>query len=445
MSADPEQEYFCEGLAEEFINALTKFDDLRVVARTSAFSFKDKDLDIREIGRKLNVERVLEGSVRKAGNRLRITAQLINVADGYHVWSERFDREMEDVFEIQDEISQAVADKMRLLGGVEEGMSKCCTKDLEAYNLYLKGIYWRRMLTVDRVSKSIEYFQRAIERDPGFSLAYAAMGYAYQVLYFYSPTPTRDYYLKAKENALKALEIDNSLAAGHEAYGVVVGYLEFDWKRSEEEFRRALQLNPGYAWAHFHLANIYLFQRRYSDALKESEKANRYDPMNVTFKRIHGLILFRSGRLDEAEEIFVRTIEIDPFLPALHSLLGLLYLKQEKYEEALAFIKKDTFARGVLDLQIGTVYARMGKREEALQILNDSLQRSKSEFISPYYMAVLHFALGEIDEGFEWLEKGYAENDGWMISVKVDFLLDGIRDDPRYKALLKKMNMDAAE
>ncbi|MBE3129279.1 MAG: hypothetical protein IMZ54_01010, partial [Acidobacteria bacterium] len=244
ISADPEQDYFCEGLAEELINVLTRVGNLRVVARTSAFSFQGKDADIREIGKKLNVENVLEGSVRKAGQKLRITAQLINVADGYHLWSERFDREMSDVFAIQDEIAQAVSAKMK--AGLQddriEGVAKRYTENIEAYNLYLKGIYWRRMLTVDRVSKSIDFFNRAIEKDPGYALAFAGRAYAYLVQSFYSPTPPKDLFLKARQAALRALELDDGLPEAHEAMGIVKAYWEWDWEGAERELLRTLDL-----------------------------------------------------------------------------------------------------------------------------------------------------------------------------------------------------------
>ena len=445
MSADPEQEYFCEGLAEELINTLTKIQDLRVVARTSAFSFKGRDIDIREIGKKLNVETVLEGSVRKSGSRLRIMAQLINVADGYHLWSERFDREMEDVFAIQDEISLAIAGrlKLQLLGEEKENVIRRYTENIEAYNLYLKGIYWRRMLQPDRVHNSIEYFKQAIEKDPGFALAYAGLAYAYQILSFYAAAPSKEYYPKAKQAALKALELDDRLAEAHESLGVITGYQEWDWKNAEREYLRALELSPGYVWAHFHLANTFLYQGRYDEAVRRMQKSHALDPLNIAFNRNLGLVYFRSGRLEDAVKTFHRTIELDPSFVSTHLFLGYVYIQMAKYEEALEVIQKDTLPRAVVDLNLGVVYAQMGRRDEALRIFNDYQERSKREFFPPYYFALLCFAIGEKDLGFKWLEKGYEEHDGWMVSVKVDFLLEGVRQDPKFGAILKKMNLVA--
>ena len=443
IGADPEQDYFCEGLAEELINVLTQVKDLRVVARTSAFSFQGKDEDIREIGKKLNVENVLEGSVRKAGQKLRITAQLINVADGYHLWSERFDREMTDVFAIQDEIAQAVSLKMKrgLRSKTAAGVPKRYTENVEAYNLYLKGIYWRRMLTVEKISKSIDDFSRAIEMDPGYALAFAGLAYAYLVSSFYSPTSPKDLYPKAKQAALRALELDDDLAEAHEALGVVKSYWEWDWHGLEREMRKALELNPGYIWAYFHLANNDLMHGRFEKAIEMSRDILAIDPLNSAFSRNLGEGYLRAGRLKEAEETLRNTLELDPLLPFTSILLGYVLLKQSRPEEALEAMRKDTLKRSVLELNLGIVYARMGKPEEARRILTDWLARSRNEHVAPYMMALLHFALGDKDSGFEWLEKGFQEHDGWLTGIKVDYLLENVRDDPRFRALLKKMNL----
>jgi TolB-like protein len=443
MSADPEQDYFCEGLAEDLINVLTRVRDLRVVARTSAFSFQGKDADIREIGKKLNVQNVLEGSVQKAGQKLRITAQLIDIADGYHLWSERFDREMSDVFAIQDEIAQAVSAKMKagFQGDRIEGVAKRYTENVEAYNLYLKGIYWRRMLAPDRVSNSFEYFNRAIEKDPGYALAFAGLAYAYLVLSFYSPNPPKDLYPKARQAALKALELDDRLAEAHEALGVVKVYWEWDWEGAEREFLRALDLNPGYIWGDFHLANIRGALGRFDEAIEILRKILFLDPLNTAFKRNLGEYYLRAGRLREAEETLRDIIDIDPHLPLTDIYLGYVLLRQSRYEDALTAMSKDSLKGSVLELNIGIIQARMGNREKALRILDDWLERSEKEFASPYFMASLCFALGKIDQGFRWLEKGYEAHDGWLMQLKVDFLLDDVRADPRFTALLKKTGL----
>jgi tetratricopeptide (TPR) repeat protein len=389
------------------------------------------------------VENVLEGSVRKAGQKLRITAQLINVADGYHLWSERFDREMTDIFAIQDEIAQAVSAKMKagIQGDRIEGVAKRYTENVEAYNLYLKGIYWRRMLSVDRVSKSLDFFNRAIEKDPGYALAFAGLAYAYLVLSFYSPTPPKDLYPKARQAALRALKLDDRLAEAHEALGVVKAYWEWDRAGAEREFQKTLELNPGYVWAHFHLANIRAYSGRFDEAIEIFRKIHFLDPLNTAFMRNLGECYLHAGRLREAEETLRDTIEIDPSLPMTSITLGFVLLRQSRYEDALTAMSKDPLKGSVLELNIGIIYARMGKREEALRVLNDWLERSEKEFASPYYIALLCFALGKNDLGFQWLGKSYEEHDGWLMTLEVDFMLDDVRDDPRFSALLKKIGL----
>jgi len=445
LSPQKDQEYFCDGLTEELINTLSSIRELKVVARTSAFSFKGKDVDVREIGKKLSVETVIEGSVRKEGNRLRITAQLVNVVDGYHLWSERFDRELTDVFAIQDEISLAITDrlKLKLLDQEKVRMAKRHTDDLEAYDLYLRGLYLRRKLTEDSIPKAIEYFNQAIEKDPDNALAFAGLAYSYMVLTWYTPISPQEAYPKAKKAALKALELDDQLAEAYESLAGVSGYLEWNWEIAKREIKRVIELKPGYAWAYFHLSNFLSCQARFDDAIKALQKALELDPLNVTFNRNLGENYFRAGQLEKAIETLQRTVEMDPTFPFTHLFLAYIYMQKSMYEEALAEMKKETnLPKAILDPQIGIVYAHMGRREEALQILNKYMELSTQEFISPYGLALLCFVLREKELGFQWLDKAYEERDVWTVYIKIDFLLDSVRTDQRFKALLKKMNLD---
>jgi serine/threonine protein kinase/tetratricopeptide (TPR) repeat protein len=445
LSPQKDQEYFCDGLTEELINTLSSIRELKVVARTSAFSFKGKDVDVREIGKKLNVETVIEGSVRKEGNRLRITVQLVNVADGYHIWSERFDRELADVFAIQDEISLAITDRMKLklLGQEKVRMAKRHTEDLEAYDLYLRGLYFRRKLTEDSIPKAIEYFNQAIEKDPDNALAFAGLAYSYMVLTWYKPISSQEAYPKAKKAALKALELDDQLAEAHESLAGVIGYLEWNWESAEREIKRIIELKPGYAWAYFHLSNFLLCQAKFDDAIKALQKALELDPLNVLFNRDLGECYFRAGHLEKAIKTLQRTVGMDPTFPFTRLFLAYVYVHKSMYEEALNEMQKETnLPKAILDPQIGIVYAHMGRREEALQVLDKWTELSTQEFISPYGLALLCFALGEKELGFQWLEKAYEERDVWTAYIKIDFLLDSVRTDPRFKALLKKMNLD---
>ena len=251
MSADAENEYFCDGLAEELLNALAKIEALRVAARTSAFSFKGKETDVREIGRKLNVSVVLEGSVRKSGNRLRITAQLINVTDGYHLWSERYDRQIEDLFEIQDEVTLAVVDalKLKLLSSEKASLLKQRTENTEAYQLYLKGRYYWHQRTEEAVKKGIECFEQAIDIDPNYALAYAGLADSCSLLGLseYSALSPTEAFPKAKQASVKALEIDNTVAEAHVSLAFGRMYFDWDFQRAESEYQQAIELNPSYA------------------------------------------------------------------------------------------------------------------------------------------------------------------------------------------------------
>ncbi|GAF74993.1 unnamed protein product, partial [marine sediment metagenome] len=256
LSPQKDQEYFCDGLAEELINRLNNIESLRVPARTSAFSFKGKELDLQEIGNKLNVEMLLEGSVQKAGNKLRITVRLVKVADGYPLWSEKYERDEKDIFALQDEISLAIVDNMRikLLGREKANIVKRYTEDIEAYNLYLQGLFFWNRRTEEDLKKAINYFEQAIEVDHNYALAYAGLADSYSILPEYSNIPPKEVYPKAKELALKALEIDNTLAEAHVSLGLIKRRYDYDWVAAEREYKRALELNPGHAIAHYNYA-----------------------------------------------------------------------------------------------------------------------------------------------------------------------------------------------
>ncbi|UCF78171.1 MAG: protein kinase, partial [Candidatus Eiseniibacteriota bacterium] len=273
LSADSEQDYFCDGMAEEVTNALSHVEDLRVVARTSSFAFKGRDEDVRAIGRKLNVSTVLEGSVRKAGNRLRITVQLVNVADGYHIWSERYDRDVGDVFTVQDEISLAIVEnlKLTLLGNQKKKVLKRHTEDLEAYNLYLKGRWFWSKRTEDGLRKAIEFFEMAIKADPQYALAYSGLADSWNDLPTYGTSSPRETYPKAKKAALRALELDDALAEAHASLGLIKSEYELDWRGAETELRRSIALNPAYAPAHHWYSLLLCQMTRFGEAIDEME------------------------------------------------------------------------------------------------------------------------------------------------------------------------------
>lgn len=451
MSADLEQDYFCEGLSEELINTLTQIKDLMVVARTSAFSFKDKEIDIRDIGRKLNVETVLEGSVRKSGNRLRITAQLINVADGYHLWSERFDRELADVFDIQDEISLAITDKLKLklIGEEKQKLTKRYTDNVDSYNIYLKGLYFRRKLKAGDIQKSIELFNLAIDKDSSNALAWAGLAYAHMVDCFYGEASLQDVYPLAEKAVTKALELDDHLAEAYEARSAISAYLEWDWENAISYIKRAIELKPGYAWGYFHLANQFMYMGKLDESIRIFQKALELDPLNTAFNRNLGFSYLFFGDVDTAIETLQRTIEMESTFPAVHFWLGYAYKQKGMFKEALEEMKKEShYKSAFLNSIIGIVYNLMGNKKKAYQILHKYTEQSKQkdlsqkEYVSFYGLAALCFSLEEDDLGFEWLKKAYEARDTFMCQIKIDFLMDRVRSDQRFIAQLKKLNLD---
>ncbi|UCD57493.1 MAG: protein kinase [Candidatus Hydrogenedentota bacterium] len=446
MSADPEQEYFCDGLAEELINALTKLHHLRVIARTSAFSFKGKNVNVRDIGRELDVGTILEGSVRKAGNRLRITAQLVDTARGHHLWSERYDREMDDIFAIQDEITLAIVDNLRprLLGGEKERLVKRQTVDIEAYNLYLKGGWFFNTLAGEGLKKALEYFEKAIEKDPHYAPAHVGIARSFANLPLYSTSSTRDVFPKAKAAIQKALELDEELAEAHAVYGWIKMNFERDWEGADRECKRAIELNPGLDIAHYYYGMGLMFKAKLDGAVNSLRRAHELDPLSLLYIRQLGEVLSRSGRHDEAIDTLKKGLELNPNFPYMHFILGLVFFNMALYEEALAELeaerKVSRYWNPVNESVIGATYAAMGKRSEAQRVLDEFVERSKEENVSGFVVAVLCVALGEIDKAFEWLDKAYQEHDMWLSWSKIQF--DTLRSDPRYMALLKKLGLD---
>jgi serine/threonine-protein kinase len=448
MSTDPDQEYFCDGLAEELINGLTRLKDLHVIARTSAFSFKGRNVNVRDIGRELDVKTILEGSVRKAGNKLRITAQLVDTNRGHHLWSERYDRDMEDVFAIQDEITLAIVNELKpkLLGEERGKLGKRQTVDLEAYSLYLKGRWFWNKMTLEGLVKAIGYFEKALEKAPKYALAYAGLADSYIVLVFYNPSwPQKESYSKARKAALNALEIDDTLAEAHTS----VGYCEmlgWEWQGAEKQFRRAIELNPGYAFTHYWYAMCLLYMDRCKEAVREIERARELDPLSLAINREVGHIFFYSRQYDQAIEACMNMLEMAPNFPYVHLMLGFSYLCKSMYGEALAeFAAEEELSEAwnpVIESLIGFTYVRMGRRVEAQKILDHMMERSTQTYVTPTFIAILCFALGENNQGFEWLDKAYEDGDLWLSWLKVAPWLDNIRSDPRYTVILKKIGLD---
>jgi len=443
MSADAENDYFCDGLAEELINALTKIERLRVVSRTSAFSFKGKDADVREIGRQLNVSAVIEGSVRKSSNRLRITVQLINVANGYHLWSERYDRQLKDIFDIQDEISLAIVDalKVKLLGAEKAAVLKRHTENTEAHELYLKGRYFWFSLNPEGWEKSRQCFEQAIEKDPAFALAYSGLSDA--LIAWGVFTPPNEAFPKAKEAALQALKLDSSLAEAWSSRAAVKYFYERDWAGAESDCRQSIALNPRYVLVHDLYALCLLTQGRFEEGIREASRTCELDPRSGYFSATLGCGFYFARRYDEAEAQFLKGTEIDPEQIWSHIWLLDYYEQMRSYSKALHHRQKllTLFGHHELAIEIGQVFQQSSYQKVLRKCLDELHQQSKRSYVSPLDFATIHVRLGEPEKAMDWLDKAYEEWTWRLNFLKVSPTWESLHSNPRYNDLLRRMGL----
>ncbi len=447
ISADPEQEYFCDGLAEELINTLTKIKDIKVVARTSAFSFKGKTMDVREIGKMLNVEKVLEGSVRKSGNKLRITAQLINVADGYHLWSEKFDREMEDIFAIQDEISLAIVDnlKITLLEKEEEALLKRYTEDLEAYNFYLKGIYFLRMYTAGGFQEAIKYFELTLQKDPNYALAYYGLAEVFYAISYWANVPPNEAYPKAKEYAKKAIEIDEDIGEAHAALGLVYTFYDWNWKEAERELTKALELNPSSAIIHMSYSWFLSLTEKHEEAIFEAKRAQELDPLSPLIISHIGLACIYGCQYDKAIDELKAGISLAPNFYLIHYYLGLAYRAKSMFKEAIAEYERAVDLSGGAPwpaLILTTTYFESDLISQGEKLLQSLVQRADHEYLPSIGFSYIYFVRNDLDTAYYWLERACEEKDSFLPWCAIVPFEDWqIFNEPRLRPLFKKYGL----
>lgn len=449
LSTVPENEYLSDGITEEITNALTQIEGLGVASRTSAFAFKGKNLDIRRIGEQLNVTSVLEGSVRRAGNRLRITAQLVNVSDGYHLWSERFDREMEDVFAIQDEIAGAIVTtlKGRLAAEKHAQTVKRYTQNLEAYELYLKGRYVEKTRTRDGLTKGIEYFEKAIGEDEKYALAYTGLADSYYLQAWYRYLAPKEVFPLAKVAAAKALEIDEQLPEAHTSQGVVSFYYDWDWESAKRAFTRALELNPSDATAMHAYAEYLAARNRLDDALTMVTQAHQFDPLSLTINAGVGWIHYFRRDYGESIRQFEKTIELDPDYVFLNWFLGQSYLMNGLGDEAMAAFRRGLDRSGNhpgMAAYLALACARAGETEEALELLHGLESRIAEAYVPLDYLSVVCMGLGKTKEALGWLEQACDERALHLVFLGVDPVFDELRSDPRFTRVLHKIELEKA-
>jgi len=444
MSSQRDQDYFCEGIAEELINALVRLKGLHVAARTSAFQFKNRDVDIQKIGEQLKVKTVLEGSIRKAGNRLRITAQLINVEDGYHIWSEKYDRDLEDIFAIQDEISLAIVDKLKvkLLGEERSGLVKRHTVDQEAHNLYLKGLYfWNRRLE-GGMKLAMEHFHQAIEKDPDYALAHVGVADTYNVTGIFGYAPPNETFPRAKAAVHRALEIDDSLGEAHASQGFTAMCFDWDWPAAEREFKRAIELNPAYATAHEWYALYLVAIGRFDEGLMKALRARELDPLSLMINAIVGIAYAYAHRHDESIEALKKVLEMDPNFIFAHTYLVLPLVLTGRRDEAIEFMRRveplaveHAYTLG----HFGAAYAVAGRSDDALRILDQLDELARRRYVSPVYSAYVYAGLGETDKMLDCLEEAFQERCPMLIFVKHHEVYNRFQSNQRYQSLLKKI------
>ncbi|MBI2071564.1 MAG: protein kinase [Gemmatimonadetes bacterium] len=445
MSADPENEYFCDGLAEELINALTKVEALRVAARTSAFFFKGKNTDLREIGRSLNVSTILEGSVRKAGNRLRITAQLVNADDGYHLWSERYDRLVEDIFQIQDEIALAIVEllKVKLLGGEKEALAKRYTENVEAYQWYLKGRHYWQGWTEEALRKARECFERAIQIDPEYGLAYSGLADVFAVESAVL-CPPREAWPKARAALTKALALDENLAEAWTLNGVFHMVYEWDQPAARADVMRAITLNPRLAHAHAVLAQVELYSGRVPEAVAAGRRAVELDPLSPFWNYILGWVYWTQGEYDRALHQLDALREIHPHSWFPHFgrgiVAGAVGMRDEAvaaFEEAVRCSAGSPYAIGYL----ACACAVAERRDRAEAELASLLERAQHSWVPALSVAIGHLGLGAVDRAFQWLERAYDERDAWLLWHTYDPVFQRLRADPKMIDLLRRLRL----
>ena len=452
MSADADNEYFCDGLAEELLNALSKIEELKVAARTSAFSFKGKNAQVSEIARVLNVKTVLEGSVRKSGKRVRIAVQLVNAEDGYHLWSERYDREMQDIFDLQDEIALAVVDalKLKLLGANKVAVLKRYTGNTEAYELYLKGLYYYNKHTAEGWLKGAEYFEQAVQLASDYAAAHAGIGLCCMTLSVFGVRAPDEIIPKWKQATNRALAIDERLGEAHLSLAGIRFYHEWNWLEADREYKRAIELSPNNADAHWLYGLFLASRRRLDEAVGEGRRAIEIDPLSLTGNLLAGWIYWLAGRMDDALAQVRRMVELEPNFHGAYWMMGAVQLAAGQYEEAVQSLERAMSLGGtqVVLSTLGGAYGLAGKHDEALRVLNQLLETRARRYATAYNIARVYAELGDKEQALAWLEKAVEERNGELVYLDQHTKMGAgqlwgrtIRADPRFQAILHRMGL----
>ena len=447
LSGDPSQDYLADGMTEELIGRLANIHGLRVISRTSAMHFKNTQLSVPEIAKILGVEAIVEGSVIREGSQVRVHAQLIRAATDEHIWAGESQREYRSLLELQEEITRSIAERIATRLTPEERVTLASTHavDPEAHEDYLKGRYYFNQRRADALNKSVEYFQSAITKNASYAQAYSGLADAYAMLGFRGGLPSKDALARAKAAAQKAIELDNNLADPHASLAFIAETHEWDWAAAQQEYKRAVQLNPGDARVHNWFAGYLMYVGRLDDGISEAKIARDLDPLSLPINNALAGRLLAAGRYDEALQQVQKTLELDPNFAPAHQTLGWAYLRTGKREASIQEFKKALQLSGTDDpdlmLDLGFAYATTGNRREA-EIILAKLKRLQERGLVPSgSIAILYGALGDSNQAFAWLQKAYEERDPQLTYVKVGRRFEPLRHDPRFQALVRRIGL----
>lgn len=446
MSNDPEQEYFSDGLTEELISNLLKLKDIRIISRTTSMQYKGTDKDIKTIYEETNATYILEGSVRKHGNNLRITAQFIDAVSDVHLWANTYTGTLDDIFEIQEKVSSKIVEALRiqLTSGEKDTLLRRYTENSEAYQLYLQGRFFWNKRNEDGLKTSILYFENAIQKDPDFALAWVGLADAYNLLGEFTNLSRRELYPKARLAIEKAIQIDSRLAETHISHAALIMLNEWDWDRSGKEYRIGLELNPNYATGHHWYAEWLLFMGRTNEALQEMAIAVELDPVSQAILKDQGIVLYYTRQYEKAIESAMLSLELDPGFISAHRLLSMCYQGKRMFEKA---IEENAIWGSLIRNEVKTkvamaqIYAAAGRHEEALKIAYEAEQSMKLSGNDYRGMGLIYAALGENDKAFNWLGKSFEKHEESLCSIIVDPKMDPLRDDPRFNELVRRIGL----
>jgi len=445
ISSDREDEYFADGMTEELISSVSRMKGLRVIARTSVMRYKGTDKSIAQIGRELNVGSVLEGSVRKAGNKIRISVQFVDTVNEEPQWSQDYDREIEDILDIQSDIARKVADALRkhLLGGLQAIEKQKGKRNPEAYVNYLRGRQFWNKRTDESLKRAIGFFEDALKIDENYAEAYTGLADSYAMLAFLEFMAPHEAYPKAKHAVEKALSLDGQLVEAHTSLGLIKFQYDWDWEGAEKELSEAISINPSYALAHHFYADYLKAMGRFNEAIVQIEKAQELDPLSLAINTGVGHVLYLSQQYDKAIEQYKKAVDLDPNFMMTHIWFGRPYLEKGMYQEAISELETAVKLSGESTLalaMLGHGLASAGRKEEALQILAKLMERSKSTYVPSYWIAVIYNGFKDKELVMTWMDKAFSERSSWLVWTNVEPRFDWLSDDPDFVELLMQMN-----